>query len=57
MPETDILSSPAVSLLIGAFGALMLIALFRKARKLFVVSVMGLTLTIGLFILKASAYI
>ncbi len=55
MPETDILSSPAVSLLIGAFGALMLIALFRKARRLFVVSVMGLTLTIGLFILKAGA--
>ncbi len=55
MPESDILSSPVVSLLIGAFGALMLISLFRKARKLLVVSVIGLTLTIGLFILKASA--
>ena len=56
MPETDFLSSPAVSLLIGAFGALILISLLRKARKLFFVSVTGLTLTIGLFILEASAY-
>lgn len=55
MPEADILSSPLVSLLIGAFGALMLIALFRKARKLFIISVMGLAVTIGLFLLKAGA--
>lgn len=55
MPDIDILSSPAASVAIGAFGALMLIALFRKARKLFVVGTLGLTLTIGLFILKAGA--
>lgn len=55
MPEADILSSPIVALLIGSFGALMLIALFRKARKLFVLSVLGLAVTIGLFLLKAGA--
>ncbi len=55
MPEIDILSSPAASLAIGAFSALMLIALFRKARKLFIFGVLGLVLTIGLFIGKAGA--
>jgi len=47
MPDADILSNPGVSLATGAFGALMLIALFRRARKLFVISVLGLTITIG----------
>gem|GEM_PF-352799 len=52
MPNADILSNPGVSLAIGAFGALMLIALFRKARTMFVLSVFGLTVTVGIFVVK-----
>jgi hypothetical protein len=55
MPDIDILSSPWASLTIGAFGALMLIALFRKARKLFIFGVLGLILTIGVFVSRTSA--
>ncbi len=55
MPEIDILSSPVASLAIGAFGALILIALFRKARKLFIFGVLGLMITIGVFISRTSA--
>lgn len=56
MPEIDILSSPVASLAMGAFGALMLIALFRKASKLFIFGVLGLMITIGVFISRTSAY-
>jgi hypothetical protein len=55
MPEIDILSSPVASLAMGAFGALMLIALFRKASKLFIFGVLGLMITIGVFISRTSA--
>jgi hypothetical protein len=55
MPETDILSNPGVSLSIGVFSALTLIALFRKARKLFIFGVFGLVLTIGLFVVKTGS--
>ncbi len=55
MPELDILSSPWASIAIGAFGALMLAALFRKARKLFIFGVLGLILTIGVFLGKTGA--
>lgn len=55
MPDADILSNPGVSLLVGAFGALIVIALFRKARKMFLIGVIGLSLTIGLFIAKVGS--
>jgi hypothetical protein len=55
MPEIDILSSPGASIAIGAFGALMLIALFRKARKLFILGLLGIIFTIGVFISRTSA--
>ena len=52
MADPDILSNPAAALAIGAFAALLLIGLFRKARKLLVISVLGITIAIGLFIAK-----
>lgn len=55
MPEIDVLSSPGASIAIGAFGALMLIALFRKARKLFILGLLGIIFTIGVFISRTSA--
>jgi hypothetical protein len=30
----------------------MLIGLFRKARKLFIISVLGITITVGFFVVK-----
>lgn len=55
MPEIDILGSPVASIAIGAFGALMLIALFRKARRLFIMGMLGLIITIGVFVWKTGA--
>jgi hypothetical protein len=52
MADPDILSNPGAALAIGAFVALMLIGLFRKARKLFIISVLGITITVGLFVVK-----
>ena len=43
MPELDLLNNPIVALSIG---------LVRKARMLFVLGVLGITLTIGLFVVK-----
>ena len=52
MPELDLLNNPIVALSIGAFGALLLIGLVRKARILFMLGVLGITLTIGLIVVK-----
>ncbi len=55
MPDADLLSNPGFSIAIGAFGALMLIALFRKARKLLIIGVLGVTITVGIFLAKLSS--
>ena len=52
MAELDILSNPGAALAIGAFTALILIGLFRKARKLIIISVLGITITVGFFVVK-----
>ena len=52
MADSDILSNPGAALAIGAFAALILIGLFRRARKLFIISVLGITITVGFFIVK-----
>ena len=52
MADSDILSNPVAALAIGASAALILIGLFRRARKLFIISVLGITITVGFFIVK-----
>ncbi len=55
MPDADLLSNPGFSLAIGACAALMLIGLFRKARKLLLIGVLGITITTVAFVAKMSS--
>ena len=57
MADLDILSNPGAALAIGAFAALILIGLFRKARKLIIISVLGITITVGFFFCRQNGFI
>ena len=54
LPDFSILDHPIFAAGVGAFAALVLLGVFRRAKKLMTVGVIGLTVTVGLIIWRFS---
>ncbi len=54
IPDLSLLDHPGAALLIGAFGATLLIGLVKRIYRLATIGVMGLTITIGVLVWQLS---
>jgi hypothetical protein len=54
LPDFSFLDNPFFAAATGAFAALVLLGLFRRAKKIITIGVIGLTVTVGLIIWQFS---
>ena len=54
IPDLSLLDHPGVALLIGAFGATLVIGLVKRTYRLTAIGVIGLTVTIGVLVWQLS---
>jgi hypothetical protein len=55
IPDLSLLDHPGAALLIGAFGAVVVIGLVKRIYRLAAIGVIGLTITVGVLVWRLSA--